>query len=128
MILALSLCRIWNIIIKQILEQNTCNFKIKFFKKNLVDSRTLRNSRYHSLLWHLTVKNTVLGHLSLGNLFLILFLTLTLTLTLTLNGGNFARGQLSRHQRKQALIKNNNNNIAFTGSTLLQNLNLLKIH
>ena len=64
MILPLSLCTIWNIIIKQILEQNTCNFKRKFFKKNLVASRTLRNSRYHSLLWHLTVKKTVLGHFS----------------------------------------------------------------
>ena len=64
MILALSLCTIWNIIIKQILEQNTCNFKRKFLKKNLVASRTLRNSRYRSLLWYLTVKKTVLGHLS----------------------------------------------------------------
>ena len=36
MILALSLCTIWNIIIKQILEQNTCNFKRKFLKKILL--------------------------------------------------------------------------------------------
>ena len=85
----------------------------------------LRASRYHSLLWHLNVKKTVLRQLSPTKIAPNHNLNPNSNLNLKPKGWGavFLGDNCLDTKKKQTLIKKHNNNIAFIGTTLLWNPN-----
>ena len=87
----------------------------------------LRASRYHSYLWHVYVKKMVLGQLSPRKISPNPVLNPNSNPNPDTKRGKIVfRGHLFECQEKQTLTKNHNNNIAFIGTTLLRNPNILK--